>query len=187
LTAWHQNNDERRAHHLGPQSLMEYLDSGDFVEDTFETWESEFLDDRPDAPIGDAGAEGVGAVEGPCGEGRPTAAITPVALAGAARGPGQAGLGALPVAGAESAVRRLVSLHAVGVRKRFNQEAVEHGQTTVTLPGYLGSSTLWFESFQNWRSEFLSIGVLVVLSIFLRREGSPESKPVAAPHAQTGA
>ena len=56
----------------------------------------------------------------------------------------------------------------------------------MTLAGYLTSSTFWFESFQNWRSEFLSIGVLVVLSIHLRQEGSPESKPVNAPHAQTG-
>ena len=44
----------------------------------------------------------------------------------------------------------------------------------------------WFESLQNWQSEFMAIGALVVLSIFLRQRGSPESKAVAAPHAQTG-
>jgi hypothetical protein len=51
---------------------------------------------------------------------------------------------------------------------------------------YLTTSQMWFESFQNWQSEFLSVGVLIVLSIFLRQRGSTESKPVAAPHAQTG-
>ena len=44
----------------------------------------------------------------------------------------------------------------------------------------------WYESFQNWQSEFLSMGVLVVLGIYLRERGSPESKPVAAPHTKTG-
>ena len=51
----------------------------------------------------------------------------------------------------------------------------------------LGDAQLWFESFQNWQSEFLSTAVLAVLTIFLRQRGSPESKPVAAPTAQTGA
>jgi hypothetical protein len=46
---------------------------------------------------------------------------------------------------------------------------------------------LWFESLQNWQSEFLSTAVLVVLSIFLRFKGSPESKPVSAPNSETGA
>ena len=39
---------------------------------------------------------------------------------------------------------------------------------------------------QNWQSEFLAVGALAVLGIFLRQRGSPESKPVAAPHSQTG-
>jgi hypothetical protein len=51
---------------------------------------------------------------------------------------------------------------------------------------HLSSAQLWFESLQNWQSEFLSTAVLVVLSIFLRFRGSPESKPVTAPHSETG-
>ena len=47
------------------------------------------------------------------------------------------------------------------------------------------TSQFWFESFQNWQSEFLAVGELVVLSIYLRQKGSPESK-VAAAHAETG-
>jgi hypothetical protein len=49
------------------------------------------------------------------------------------------------------------------------------------------TSQFWFESFQNWQSEFLAVAALVVLSIFLRQRGSPESKPVNAPHSHTGA
>jgi hypothetical protein len=50
----------------------------------------------------------------------------------------------------------------------------------------MGTSRFWFESFQNWQSEFLSIGVMVVFTIWLRQKGSPESKPVDAPHDETG-
>ncbi len=50
----------------------------------------------------------------------------------------------------------------------------------------MGTSRFWFESFQNWQSEFLAVGAMVVLSIYLRQRGSPESKPVHAPHSQTG-
>jgi hypothetical protein len=56
-----------------------------------------------------------------------------------------------------------------------------------SLAGYLLDSQLWFESFQNWQSEFMSTAVLVVLSIFLRHKGSLESKPVAEPDSRTGA
>jgi hypothetical protein len=50
----------------------------------------------------------------------------------------------------------------------------------------MATSRFWFESFQNWQSEFLAVAAIVVLSIFLREKDSPESKPLAAPHAQTG-
>jgi hypothetical protein len=52
--------------------------------------------------------------------------------------------------------------------------------------GYLATSQMWFESLQNWQSEFFSVGMIVVLSIVLRQRGSPESKPVAYPHSHTG-
>lgn len=68
-----------------------------------------------------------------------------------------------------------------------NQEAALHGRATQSAFEYLGDSQLWFESFQNWQSEFLSTAMLVVLSIFLRHRGSPESKPAGAGNDETGA
>jgi hypothetical protein len=56
----------------------------------------------------------------------------------------------------------------------------------VSTAEYLASPQFWFESFQNWQSEFLSLVAMVVLSIYLRERGSPESKPVDAPHSHTG-
>jgi hypothetical protein len=71
--------------------------------------------------------------------------------------------------------------------KEAAEEASRHGAPALTPLQYLTGAQLWFESFQNWQSEFLSTAVIVVLSIFLRQEGSPESKPVAAAHSETGA
>lgn len=65
-------------------------------------------------------------------------------------------------------------------------DAAMHGQPVPDYLDHLSSAQFWFESFQNWQSEFLSTAVIVVLSIFLRFRGSPESKPVAAPHSETG-
>jgi hypothetical protein len=77
--------------------------------------------------------------------------------------------------------------HAVGGARVYNEEQAWHGSgEMVTAIQYMGTSRFWFESFQNWQSEFLAIFAMVVLSIFLRQKGSPESKPVDAPHSQTG-
>ncbi|TIX76683.1 MAG: hypothetical protein E5V21_19970, partial [Mesorhizobium sp.] len=68
-----------------------------------------------------------------------------------------------------------------------NEEALLHGGKVQSIGSYLLDAQLWFESFQNWQSEFLSTAVLVVLSIFLRHKGSPESKPAGASNSETGA
>jgi len=79
------------------------------------------------------------------------------------------------------------ALHAVGGARVYNEEQAEHDKIEkVSAIEYVGTSRFWFESFQNWQSEFLSIGAMVVLSIFLRQKGSPESKPVDSPHSETG-
>jgi hypothetical protein len=68
----------------------------------------------------------------------------------------------------------------------YNSQATAHGDSTLTPYGYLGNEQFWFESFQNWPSEFFSTAMLVVLSIFLRYRGSPESKKVTAGNEETG-
>jgi hypothetical protein len=76
--------------------------------------------------------------------------------------------------------------HALGGVDEHNGELRDHGQAAVSTWAYATSSRFWYESFQNWQSEFLAVFAIVVLSIFLRQRGSPESKPVAAPHGHTG-
>jgi hypothetical protein len=77
-------------------------------------------------------------------------------------------------------------LHLGGSANHAAEEALAAGEQPPSLGEHLVSAQFWFESFQNWQSEFLSTGLLIVLAIFLRERGSPESKPVGAPHSQTG-
>jgi hypothetical protein len=80
-----------------------------------------------------------------------------------------------------------ITLHAVAGAADYNQEQGAHGELSGLSPiQYAGTSRFWFESMQNWQSEFLAIAAVVVLSILLRQRGSPESKPVDSPHAETG-
>jgi hypothetical protein len=68
----------------------------------------------------------------------------------------------------------------------FNDEQQAHDDSTVSWWSYMGSPDFWERSFQNWQSEFLAVGTMVVFTIYLRQRGSPESKPVGAPHEETG-
>ena len=67
-----------------------------------------------------------------------------------------------------------------------NQEAEEHRQPAMSYGSYLTSGAFVEATFENWESEFLQMAGYVVFTVFLRQRGSPESKPVAAPHLETG-
>ncbi|MDQ3576329.1 MAG: hypothetical protein M3443_01725 [Actinomycetota bacterium] len=74
---------------------------------------------------------------------------------------------------------------SVAGRSAYNNQRLVNFQDTVTYGGYLLSPDFWNRSLQNWQSEFLAIGSMAVLSVFLRQRGSPESKPVGAAHTVT--
>ena len=76
--------------------------------------------------------------------------------------------------------------HALGGYAEYASDERLHGQPSPVLRDYLTSPRFWFESFQNWQSEFLAIASMVWLAVYLRQRWSPESKPVHAPHAETG-
>ena len=78
-------------------------------------------------------------------------------------------------------------LHAITGAAEFSEEQINHGGSPVGAWDYLATSRFWFESFQNWQSEFLAVAVMVVATVFLRQRGSPQSKPVAAAHSETSA
>jgi len=76
--------------------------------------------------------------------------------------------------------------HAIGGWVAHNADQRLHGEPAISLVGYATSSRFWFESLQNWQSEFLSVGAVFFLADYLRQRGSPDSKPAHAPHAETG-
>ena len=76
--------------------------------------------------------------------------------------------------------------HAIGGWIDYRGDQELHGQSSTRLADYVTSSRFWFESFQNWQSEFLSVAAMVWLAVYLRQRWSPESKPVHAPHSETG-
>jgi hypothetical protein len=71
-------------------------------------------------------------------------------------------------------------------RVTYNSEQLDHHEAGLTLWEYAGSSDFWNRTLQNWQSEFLAVASMVLFSIWLRQRGSPESKPVGAPHEATG-
>jgi len=76
--------------------------------------------------------------------------------------------------------------HSVTGWTDYNAQQVEHEQPQLSWVGYLGSADFWETTLQNWQSEFLAVGSMAILAVYLRQRGSPESKPVGAPHDATG-
>jgi hypothetical protein len=68
----------------------------------------------------------------------------------------------------------------------YNDEQKDHGESALSWSSYIATSDFWEKTLQNWQSEFLAIGTMAVFTVYLRQRGSPESKPVGAPHDQTG-
>ena len=68
----------------------------------------------------------------------------------------------------------------------YNADQLDHHAATVSWLGYIGTNDFWDRTLQNWQSEFLAVGSMAILAVYLRQRGSPESKPVGAPHDATG-
>lgn len=80
-----------------------------------------------------------------------------------------------------------ITMHAVAGAGIYNDDQAVHGESTrLSVLQYAGTTRFWFESLQNWQSEFLAVGALAVLTIYLRQRGSSQSKPVGEPHTATG-
>jgi hypothetical protein len=192
FTGYRTSNNDNAAHGQSPESYTEYLTSGAFVEATFENWESEFLQMGAYVLL-TAWLIQKGSPESKKPEGNESDA-DPRAERDNPDAPGPVRRGGLALTLYEHSLATALfalflcsfALHALGGHAEYNHQQLEHGQAAVSLWGFVTSSEFWFQSMQNWQSEFLAVAALTILGIFLRQRGSPESKPVAAPHAQTG-
>jgi hypothetical protein len=186
-------NDDRAGHGQPTQSLVQYASSSSFGETVFENWESEFLQMGMYVLLtaflvqkGSAESK----VDGPIEQDE-----DPRLHRDDPRAP-------WPVRHGSELVLKLYEnslaiafgivfllsfwLHAVTGAATYSQDQLLHGGEAVSTWQYLGTSQLWFESFQNWQSEFLAVAAIVGGSIFLRQRSSPQSKPVHIPNAETG-
>jgi hypothetical protein len=190
ITGWHEFNEELTEHGAPTVSLPHYFLSGHFIETTFENWESEFLQMFLYVLLtvflrqkGSSESKSLDEPEEVDREPKPG----PKAPWAVRKG----GVWLMVYQNSLSLAFMMLFLtsfwlHALGSFKNYKLEQGLKHQPAETFSSYLGSSRLWFESFQNWQSEFLSVASIVLLSIFLRQKGSPESKPVDAPHDETG-
>jgi hypothetical protein len=185
-------NHEQEDHGGEPVGISEYLRSGHFLEATAENWESEFLQMFIyvflTAYLYQKGSSESRTLD----EENPQDRDPRLSRDPDAPWPVRKGGWVLKLYENSLALAFLLLflvafwLHAVGGRSVYNGEQLQHGKTTVTVLGYMTTSRFWFESLQNWQSEFLAMWAMVVFSIWLRQRRSPESKPVDCPHSLTG-
>ncbi|KAF1697907.1 hypothetical protein CSC62_08225 [Pseudoxanthomonas jiangsuensis] len=182
-------NEERAMDGLPPLALLAYVTSGHAISATFENWESEFLQMGMYVLLTVWLRQQGSAESRPLDPARDEEEIEPGPTPWPARAGGLARrLYANSLSLAFLALFAIAFvLHGLGSWKLENEERAMQGQPPVTLLEHVGGAQFWFESMQNWQSEFLAVLSIVVLSIWLRQDRSPESKPVAAPHMQTGA
>jgi hypothetical protein len=193
LTGWRSLLQELELYNLPAVSFPSYLGSGHFISALFENWESEFLQmacyvlltiflrqkGSPESkPLEGESEEDADARKGSASSTAPWPTR------------GNAAVRWLYANSLSLALLGLFLLsfafHLVGSSMRTNDEGARYGKPPMSMAEHLSEAEFWFESFQNWQSEFLAIGVFIVLGIYLRQRGFPESKPVAAPHDHTG-
>jgi hypothetical protein len=188
-------NEDQREHGEAPVGYGAYLGSAHFWEALAENWESEFLQlfgyviltaalyQRGSAESKDPDKDTEPVDRSGRGRSVKPDAPWPVQRGGLVRKVYEHSLSLaffLLFAGS-------ISLHAISGAREYNADQAAHGAAEqLSTLQYAGTPRFWFESMQNWQSEFLALLAMVVLSIFLRERGSPESKPVDAPHSDTG-
>jgi hypothetical protein len=193
LTGWHEYNAEMTGHGARAVALSSYFGVGHPWEALFENWESEFLQMAAFVTLttflyqkGSPESRRPGVLE--------PVDLDPRSFADQPDVPWPVKRGGWILAVYEHSLGlALFTLfllswvgHALGGWADYSSEQQLHGQAAATLRDYVESSRFWFESFQNWQSEFLSVAAMVWLAVYLRQRRSPESKPVYAPHAETG-
>jgi hypothetical protein len=188
-------NQDQLLHHGDPISLGRYLTTSRFVADVAENWQSEYLQfslyilgtvwlvqrGSPESkPLDQAGLESDEAQK-----------VGPHATP---RSPLWARVGGLRTAIYSNSLLLVMTTlwlgswfaQSIAGWSAYNADQLDHQAATVDWLGYVGTNDFWDRTLQNWQSEFLAVGSMAILSVYLRQRGSPESKPVGAPHDATG-
>jgi hypothetical protein len=187
-------NEEQISHGLQSVSYGSFLTSSDFVVDVAENWQSEFLQfflfilatiwfvQKGSPESKKPGDEGIGTDQ--------EQLVGTYAKPSSPRWAKAAGWRRTLYSNSLLLVMGGIFLfswwiQSIAGRVVYNDEQLEHGQETVDWIGYVVSPDFWNRTLQNWQSEFLAVGSMVALSIYLRQRGSSESKPVGTPHNES--
>jgi hypothetical protein len=195
VAGWKAHNEEQLQHDSPPISYARYLVSSDYGQAVMENWQSEYLQfatfimatiwlvqrgSNESKPIRDIGTESDEKQK-----------IGPRAQD---RSPRWAKVGDWRTSLYSNSLLLVMLVvffgswfaQSVTGWTKYNAEQREHDQSTVTWSGYIMRPYFWESTLQNWQSEFLAVGTMAVYTVYLRQRGSPESKPVGAPHEETG-
>ncbi len=194
LTGHQEYNNEQQEHGQPAIGFLEYLGTGHFLEATMENWESEFLQ-MFFFVILTVFLYQKGSAESKDPEKEEDVDRDPRKFRNKKDAPWPVRKGGPILTIYEHSLSLAFLLlflgsfilHGVGGARDYNEQQEAHGQPErVSTMEYMATSRFWFESLQNWQSEFLAVGSMVVLTIFLRERGSKESKHVDAAHSETG-
>jgi hypothetical protein len=195
FAGWNEFNNEATAHSEATISLGRYLTSSSFGNALLENWQSEYLQftlyilltvwflQRGSPESKELGKAG--------GESDDEQLVGEHAKPDSPRWAGTGGLRTHLYSNSLVIVMTTIWLlswfgQSVTGWSEYNSDQITHHEATVNWLGYLGTANFWEATLQNWQSEFLAVGSMAVLSIYLRQRGSPESKPVGAAHDATG-
>ena len=193
FTGWNVASNEALRHGESPEPLSAYLVSGDFYEAVFENWESEFLQMGSYIVLTIFLFQKGSSESKPLGKKAPQDE-DPRRHASDPHAPWAVKRGGWVLSLYENSMLILFAVlflaafavHAASGAAAYSEELELHGQEPISALAYVGTSQFWFESFQNWQSEFMVVALLIGAAVYLRQRGSSESKPVHAPHSETG-
>jgi uncharacterized protein (DUF486 family) len=188
-------NHQQLAHHDDPITLARYVGSSSFMVDVLENWQSEYLQFTLYI-LGTVWLIQRGSPESkkPGQAGRESDQDQRIGVHADERSPRWAAAGGLRTRIYSNSLLLVMTAiwiaswlgQSITGRVAYNAEQFDHQQAAVSWIGYVGTADFWNRTLQNWQSEFLAVGSMAVLAIYLRQRGSPESKPVGAPHDATG-
>jgi hypothetical protein len=188
-------NNDQLAHNGDPVSLGRYVLSSEYGADLLENWQSEYLQftlyilatawllQRGSPESKEPGKAGLESDE--------EQMVGPHATDASPRWAKIGGLRTTLYSHSLLIVMAVIWLlswlgQSIAGHTAYNEEQLTHLEATVSWTGYLGTNDFWGRTLQNWQSEFLAVGSMAILSVYLRARGSPESKPVGSPHSATG-
>ena len=195
VAGWHEFNALQVAEHLDTLSWTAYVASSDFAVDVAENWQSEFLQfwvylmatvwllqkGSPESKELDKA-------------GKESDEEQKVGTHAEADSPAWAKAGGWRTTVFSSSLALVMGaiflgswlVQSVAGWAAYNESRLQQLQDPLSWSGYLGNADFWARTLQNWQSEFLAVGTMCVLSIYLRQRGSSQSKPVGEPHGSTG-